>query len=362
MSFDNSQISLSTTGKAGRDHRRELIHDALKPVRHPGAICRQVVVLWRVYEFCSLGCRFCGYSRELKWPRTTADPRQVLGFGRVLRDVQRCHSRSILVSWLGGEPLAWSELAELSHIFCHDYGLSLGVTTNGIPLALNRVRRSLLADYRQVTISIDGLAPFHNQVRGQAGLFERLRRNVEQLCGEDTGGRLWRRVNTVLMRGNIGAFGEFCDAMADWGFHELTFNALGGNERPEFFAANHLLPQQVRQFAAELSALQERMAGRGLRICGGPRYLDRIEALALDRQVSVDECRPASEFLFVDAQGRISPCSFSTQEYGVPLGEVRSAAEFLELPDRFRRLRGRFRPAACRDCRATHVWPGGEGL
>jgi hypothetical protein len=61
-------------------------------------------------------------------------------------------------------------------------------------------------------------------------------------------------VNTVLMRGNVEAFGGFCEAMADWGFHELTFNALGGNERPEFFAANHLLPQQVRRFAAELPA------------------------------------------------------------------------------------------------------------
>lgn len=116
----------------------------------------------------------------------------------MLRDAQRCHSHSILVSWFGGEPLAWTGLAELSRIFCHDYGLSLGVTTNGMPLASNRIRRSLLADYRQVTVSIDGLAPFHDQVRGQGGLFERLRRNVEQLRSEDRGGRLWRRVNTVL--------------------------------------------------------------------------------------------------------------------------------------------------------------------
>ena len=210
MSFDDSQYAVSATGIASLGHRREFVHDTLKPLRHPGAICQQVVVLWRVQEFCSLGCRFCGYSRELEWPRATADPRQVLDFGRVLRDAQRCHSRSILVSWLGGEPLAWTELAELSRVFCHDYGLGLGVTTNGLPLGSNRMRRSLLADYQQVTISIDGLAPFHDQVRGQAGLFERLRRDVERLRREDKGDRLRRRVNTVLMRGNIGAFGEFC--------------------------------------------------------------------------------------------------------------------------------------------------------
>ncbi len=361
MSFDDSQYAVSTTEEARLGHRREFVHDTVKPLRRPSTICQQVVVLWRVHEFCSLGCRFCGYSRELKWPRRTADPQQVLDFGRVLRDIQQCHSKLVLVSWLGGEPLAWTELAHLSHIFCYDYCLSLGVTTNGLPLASSRTRRSLLSDYRQVTISIDGLAPFHDQVRGQAGLSERLRRAVERLRDEDRGDRLWRRVNTVLMRGNVEAFGEFCEAMADWGFHELTFNALGGNERPEFFAANHLLPQQVQRFAAELPSLQERMAGRGLRIRGGARYLDRIEALALGRQVSVDDCHPAREFLFVDAQGRISPCSFSTREYGIPLGEVRSAAEFLELPHRFRQLRSRFRLAACHDCRATHLFDKFKG-
>lgn len=126
MSFDNSQISVSTTGKARLEHRREFVHDTLKPVRHPWAICQQVVVLWRVHEFCSLGCRFC-------------------------------------------------------------------------------------------------------------------------------------------------------------------------------------------------------------------------------------------EYLFVDAQGRISPCSFSTREYGIPLSEVRSAAEFLELPHRFRQLRSQFRLAACHDCRATHLFDKFKG-
>jgi radical SAM protein with 4Fe4S-binding SPASM domain len=361
MPFDDTQTAVSTTGVATLGRRREFVLDALGPVRQPSVIGPQVVVLWRVHESCSLSCQFCGYSRDVNRPRATAIPRQVLDFGRVLGDAQRCHSRSILVSWLGGEPLAWRGLPELSHVLCHDYGLSLGVTTNGIPLASHRLRRSLLADYRQVTISIDGLAPFHDRVRGRAGLFERLRRDVQRLRDEDAGNRLWRRVNTVVMRGNVETFGEFCEAMADWGFHELTFNALGGSQRPEFFARNRLLPQQVRRFVAEFAALQERMARRGLRICGGQRYLDRIEALTSGEPVSVDDCQPASEFLFVDPQGRISPCSFSTQEYGVPLDEVRSAAELLELPQRFQQLRNQCRLAACRDCHATHLFDKFKG-
>jgi MoaA/NifB/PqqE/SkfB family radical SAM enzyme len=113
-----------------------------------------LVIVWRICESCSLHCKFCGYSRELVRPRVTADARQVVAFGRVLQDVQTWANRSVLLSWLGGEPLAWNELPALSRIYHRQFGLRLGVTTNGLPLALPHVRDSLLADYEQVTISI----------------------------------------------------------------------------------------------------------------------------------------------------------------------------------------------------------------
>jgi radical SAM protein with 4Fe4S-binding SPASM domain len=280
----------------------------------------------------------------------------VIEFGHVLGDVQRLTGRSILVSWLGGEPLAWNRLPRLSRTFRREFGLGLGVTTNGAALAALRVRASLLADYEQVTVSVDGLVEFHDRVRGEAGLFEQLRANVDRLRSEDAHHRLWLRVNTVLMRGNIERFGEFCREMADWGFHELTFNQLGGNERPEFFAANRLLPAQVERFAAELLELRETMARRGLAISGSERYMSRIAATTGGRRIAIDDCGPGTEFLFIDVQGRISPCSFSSVGYGVSLAQVQSAEQFLQLPERFRQLRVRGRLAACDDCHATHVF------
>ncbi len=279
-----------------------------------------------------------------------------MNFGRILCEVQRLGEHSILVSWLGGEPLAWGELADLSRRFHQEFGLRLGVTTNGLPLALPSVRASLLNDYEQITISIDGLADFHDEVRGQAGLFGRLREHVAQLRSEDPQGRLWRRVNIVLMRGNIHAFASFAQEMADWGFHELTFNQLGGNERPEFYSKHHLLPDQVQQFVAELPELKKRMAQQGLQISGSGRYLNRLLATSAGQRIAIDDCQPGTEFLFIDALGRISPCSFSSDTYGVPLSEVRSVKHFLRLSDRFREIRQRHRLAVCEDCHATHVF------
>lgn len=315
-----------------------------------------MVIVWRVVEACTLECAFCGYSRELIRPRLSADPDALLAFGAVLRDVQSRTGQAILVSWIGGEPLSWRDLPDVSRKYRREFGLRLGITTNGVSFQSAQLRELVLAEYEQMTISIDGLAAFHDRVRGQTGLFDRLRSIVELLRSEDDHRRLWRRVNTVLMRENIAAFGEFCLAMAEWGFHELTFNQLGGNERPEFFAANRLQPEQVDRFAAELPHLRQRMAERGMAIRGSERYLARIVASTNSEQIAIEDCHPGTDFLFISAEGRISPCSCSNEAYGIPISEVRTAEEFLQLPARFRRIRRENRLAACDDCHATHVF------
>lgn len=72
-----------------------------------------LLVLWRVFEHCNLACRFCGYSKALRRPRSVADPERVLAFGKTLGDYAQTHRRSVAVSWLGGEPLLWQKLPAL---------------------------------------------------------------------------------------------------------------------------------------------------------------------------------------------------------------------------------------------------------
>jgi radical SAM protein with 4Fe4S-binding SPASM domain len=91
-------------------------------------------------------------------------------------------------------------------------------------------------------------------------------------------------------------------------------------------------------------------------IRGAERYLARIVATTNGEPIAIEDCHPATEFLFISAQGRISPCSFSSDAYGVPIAEVGTAEEFLQLPVRFREIRRRNRISACNDCHATHVF------
>ena len=318
-----------------------------------------MIVIWRITEQCNLGCHFCAYDRRLIRTRTSADPKAVLTFGAVLRDYAADSGRNVLVSWLGGEPLLWPLLGTVSQIFRHEYGLRLGITTNGTALQSDAVRRQIMADYDRLTVSIDGMAPFHDWVRDMPGLFARLERvfcALRALKAEAGGNGPVLSVNSVLMRDNFDQFTALCETLAAWGVEELTFNALGGHDRPDFHHGQHLLPQQMARLHAELPAIRARVAPLGLRIRGSTAYVARLESAAQDVGVPVDDCGPGQSFLFIDEQGMASPCSFTTLSYGVPIGAIRCARELAGLPQRFAAQRATRRAAACDNCLSTQVF------
>lgn len=316
-----------------------------------------LVVVWRVTEACDLACRFCGYSRELRRPRRRASAEDVLGFGRALAEYAAAAGRRVLLSWLGGEPTLWPPLRSVGPAL-RALGLQLGLTTNGVHLD-ETLCAHLVDNYAQVTVSVDGLARWHDQVRGAPGLWAHLgtalRRLAEARAGRGAGPRL--RANVVLMRSNLNEFAALCDYLAEWGVDEITFNGLGGLERPgDFFEREHLLPEHVLELRRTLPELRRRLAARGLALAGDPVYLDRLEALARGRSWPVLDCGPGQGFLFVDESGRVGPCSFTAFGHGRHISELAGVAPLRALPDLWRTRFATDRPAPCADCRSTQVF------
>jgi AdoMet-dependent heme synthase len=317
-----------------------------------------VVVVWRVTQRCNLGCPFCGYDRRLPWTRRDADPTQILAFGAVLADFQRVTGRRVLVSWIGGEPLLWRPLTALTVSFVREFGLRVSATTNGTTLGSPGARAHVLEHYAELTVSVDAVGPLHDELRGWSGGFTRLRRCLEALAADRVrvGAGPLLRVNVVLMRDTVTDFPALCRELARWGVEEITFNQLGGNDRPEFYPAHRLTLPQVRWLAAEVPALRDELRRCGVALRGGPRYLERIEHSAAGRALPIADCHPGDEFLFVSENGIVAPCSFTLDGYGVPLGDVRSTSELATLAQRFRALRDRRRLAVCDDCPSTQVF------
>ncbi len=274
--------------------------------------------------------------------------------------------RPVLVSWLGGEPFQWPQWLEVSHEFSNCLGLQLGVTTNGLALKCARVRSQARELFRQITISIDGLEDQHDSLRKAPGLFRQLSKVVLQLVQERDSQATLLRVNTVLTRGNIAAFPDFCKGMAEWGFDELTFNPLGGKDRPEFYPENRLLPDQIDLLKSQLPTLRMECENLGMKICGSPAYLDRLSATASGKSIPIADCRPGEDFLFVDELGRISPCSFTIGEFDTILGESSTVDELAttssqcsglaSFSHKFKTILANRCLEACKDCHANHVF------
>ena len=317
-----------------------------------------MVVVWQVTERCNLACPFCGFDRNLPGKRLEADPEKIHALGFHLAQYQRETSQDVLVSWLGGEPLLWKPLQEISTRYSAGLGLRLATTTNGTTLGSAAVRRHLQENYAELTVSVDAPGAAHDRMRGSVGLYAELEKNVRALADESrvSGSALRLRANVVLMRQTLGAFEQLCDELSEWGITEISFNQLGGNDRPEFYPAHRLQPEDVATLEDSLAGWREKLARKGVRLLGSTGYIRRMTASSRNERVPVYDCQPGRDFLFVDVRGRIAPCSFTGESCGVPIDEIKSSDDLNRLTGRFSSTIAKRRPAACDDCLSTRVF------
>ncbi|MBK8232909.1 MAG: radical SAM protein [Candidatus Eisenbacteria bacterium] len=223
-----------------------------------------MVVVWRVTEQCNLACGFCGFDRTLNRVRVETSVESLRRFGAVLRDWSLASGESVLVSWIGGEPLGRDDLRAVSRHFREDLGLRVSTTTNGTTLGSAAVRSHLLDHYAELTVSVDGVGPLHDRLRGWPGGFENLSLSVPILAREarEREAPLRLRANVVLMRDNLEQFEDLCSILGDWGVVEITFNQLGGADRPEFFPEHRLREAEVDRLRVIIPRVRDSLARR----------------------------------------------------------------------------------------------------
>jgi MoaA/NifB/PqqE/SkfB family radical SAM enzyme len=321
-----------------------------------------MIVVWRVVESCNLSCPFCAYDKRLGTVRAAARPQQIERFVDLLGDWQATSGRRVLVSWLGGEPLLWKPLEALTRR-ARARNLEISVTTNGTTLGSRRMRAHLLENYREITISVDGFPDFHDRMRGWPDGFAKLARGAAHLMAERarSGSPLRLRANVVLMRENVGQFADLCRELSGWGVCEISFNQLGGRDRPEFFPANRLTLDDIAALRRMLPSLRREIEP-ATHILGGAGYLDRIEEAARDLPAPVADCRVADDFLFIDEQGRIAPCSFTSDHFGVTVDDIADTEALAGLAERLNGYQRRHPSGECANCRSTQQFAKFDAL
>ena len=327
------------------------------------AVKLERVVVWRVTEQCNLGCGFCAYDRGLKFPRAQAEAAQVERVAQLLLQWSQARGERLLLSWLGGEPLLVPWLLRLSAKLralarSSECDLALSLTTNGTRLSDAHVRQALLANFTEITVSIDAWGRAHEQLRGWAGGFQALTHSLQQLFDERVilGSKMRVRINVVLMRNTIGEFSELCDALSQWPISEISFNALGGRDRPEFYAENALSARDIDAFAKALPLIRAQLAAKNIKLLGDENYLYRLKQVANRWAMPVRDCQPGQRFLFIDERGQMAPCHFTSDEYGLAVDDIQCPGDLDDVLTRFAAQQAQRPAAACADCMSTQMF------
>ncbi|WP_170331124.1 radical SAM protein [Ruegeria arenilitoris] len=313
-----------------------------------------LVVLWRVMDTCNLACPFCAYDKRLAFPRSAASPAEVSRVIGLLAGLQQAEGRKVMLSWLGGEPTLWQDFGRMTDQAAKA-GLAQSLTTNGTTLGSSSLRARLADQFDEVTLSVDAIGQRHEDLRGWRGGFTKLERWVPKLA-EDAlakNSALRVRANVVLMHDTLGEFENLCAVLADWGVSQITFNQLGGRDRPEFFPQNRLTADDVTKLKRVLPGLRSRLKSRGVELLGGDPYIGRIADSAKNVALKIDDCQVARNFLFIDEKGNIAPCAFVEDYFGVTTADVQSVAQFSAIPGQLCAIQKRCPADACKNCMST---------
>ncbi len=244
-----------------------------------------VRVYFETTRECNLRCRHCFNASAKK-------DSDEMTTGEIFSALEGMRQDNILdVRFTGGEFTVhpdWYEILKRAM----DLGFGVSMNTNGVYDDPSKIDKIAELGMSQVTVSVEGLRPYHDQIRGK-GSFDRTMEALQAL--HERGATL--RTNTVLTKGNaqsmedvIQTVGPYVDEMNF--FHmRVTGRAQGMLDKAlsyeELYKFNQQAVQIVRRYP-EINILYGSQATRensirtdklGLRL-GGPDGFTRFNLLA----------------------------------------------------------------------------------
>jgi radical SAM protein with 4Fe4S-binding SPASM domain len=127
-------------------------------------------VFLEITRRCTLACRHCGSDcGRAPAPNELSEAEWLGVLDQLVTDFD---PRQLVVVLTGGEPLCHPSLEALLEGL-RGRGLAWGLVTNGWALDAAAVDRLLAHGLGSVTVSLDGLAPSHDWLRGRLGSFDR---------------------------------------------------------------------------------------------------------------------------------------------------------------------------------------------
>ena len=174
---------------------------------------RLIDLFWECTLTCNAKCKHCGSSAEKKKYEGELTTEEIKNaFKQIANDMD---ASQILINVTGGEPLVRSDLCEVMEYATNELGFHWGMTTNGILLTEENIKKLEKANMETISVSIDGLEKTHDEFRGVPGSYNLIINNIKNL--KKAGFVKHLQVTTVFHKKNINQMEELYNVMLDLG-------------------------------------------------------------------------------------------------------------------------------------------------
>ncbi|AOW79434.1 mycofactocin radical SAM maturase [Halodesulfurarchaeum formicicum] len=261
-----------------------------------------VTITWEVTFGCNLHCDHClsgsGPAQQSSDELSTAEAKEFIA---------ECDEMDIFqVNIGGGEPFVRPDILELLADLT-DRGISTCVSTNGTQLDATVLDRLEEMDPLYLQVSLDGLQPENDALRGD-GVFNSVLDTLSELAERDIG----TTVNTVVTSQNVHDLDEIYELAGSYGAG-LRLNRFRPSGRGEdVWDRLRLDTDQITYLHSWLSDHPDVRTGDSF------FYLN---AMGEVRNETLKECGAGSMTCLVDPVGDVYPCAF-TQWPEVKSGNV----------------------------------------
>lgn len=256
---------------------------------------------------CNLGCIFC-YDKAI---RGKTDNLSLEIIRSIAEDAASLGAKRVILS--GGEPMARKDWRDVATIF-DSLDMEVSLATNGTLIDASAAEFLSRLKRVSVSISIDGGALIHDELRQQKGAFSSTMKGMH--CLKDAG--IIFDVNATISKLNISEVPTLTKLSRDFDC-TMRLSLLHPNGRGEAIQGQSLSPQEILELREYCHILRKRA---GMKIFVNlPPLLQYLDEIIPGRGAA---CGWAVNFCGILANGDVSICGVASDEPDLVAGNVKS--------------------------------------
>jgi len=255
-------------------------------------------VTWELTYNCNLRCLHCSTTQ------TPCTQINTLGLEEKLTIIDRLKSAKVFrVALSGGEPLLDPHFDIIANKLLRSDFFDILLTTNGLLLDANRIRKLRKIGIKRIQVSLDGASAFtHDYIRGERGVFNKVINNLKKLNGDFN-----LTINTVVLKLNYSELPYMLKLVKS--LKVTTWRMVLLVPVSNFTLDLQITPEEFKQLVIWTEKMKK--GEKNIHIVG-PTFKLQPNVQVLDGAIKSDRlyCEAGITLCTIMADGTIIPCTY----------------------------------------------------